>query len=457
MKRDFSGCMSAIDNCLTDPSSYSLIPQTPYCPDCRHGFYGHEEECLSCGTLFSDCVSCEAPGICTECPDGKILAANGTACISATVNFANCDTKQVNYQLDMDGNWYCPHCSDGFTWKDGECTPCGLAVFGCESCDFQAHCLRCAEDHFLNYAGDECIPKIENCAVEPEDYSLDTVKHQLFCPVCEDGYHWSAAHWDCSGMCSNTFGSGCSNCYWGGCTECMEGYMLTEEEDGEASNAMCQPKIPNCSVPEDQQPEGLVSDDFGRWTCPSCDYGYSWSANFKECRLCPPGCGECDDERNCSACLGSFNINVEGDCIAKIETCAIPMSQQPTGLYVNGTSFICPTCAPGFYTDLNGGCSSCTVIDGCSSCVNEHHCLSCSDPNDILVEGKCVGPEPISNCQSLSGSTCTACNDLYALNNDGTECLSCEAFNVGCGSCTVNPITNKVDTCDSCRAGYTNL
>lgn len=142
MKRDYSGCMQRIDNCLTDPSGYSMIPDTPYCKTCRDGFYPEGMECVPCSKISlstfvnttecqacmslgintdceeectnieinTDCEACTVGGICTACSGNKFPAGEGKTCQG---KIDNCDSKMVNYKMDHKGNWYCPQCASG--------------------------------------------------------------------------------------------------------------------------------------------------------------------------------------------------------------------------------------------------------------------------------------------------------------------------------------------------------
>ena len=55
-----------------------------------------------------------------------------------------------------------------------------------------------------------------------------------------------------------------------------------------------------------------------------------------------------------------------------------------------------------------------------------------------------------STIDSTDSRKCDTCGAGYTLNKDRTECLHCHSAIEGCASCTVDPVSDSIKTCDSC-------
>ncbi len=244
---------------------------------------------------------------------------------------ANCLSDPINYVIDKDGDFYCPKCDNGFTWKDKVCKECDKAIDGCLTCDFHGTCRKCKQGTFLSLDKSICIPDFINCGVKDvptssKDYivrsTLDGSVTEFGCPSCEVGFYWNEVMWDCVAPCSDW------DLYATDCDElqilsCTSDYMVSPDK------IYCQPIINNCKdADSDKQPLGLIyGDEWDQWICDECEPGFIGMEKdgVYDCYECTEGCNKCNKLGKCESCLDTHNF-LEGICLPKIKNCAIEES-----------------------------------------------------------------------------------------------------------------------------------
>lgn len=230
---DKTECIPPIEHCITDPSNYRNIEGAPWCILCQAGFYPVEDRCEPCESIDDNCVACKENGICTSCNASLLVAANGTTCMA---KLEHCLSDPINYAVDMQGNYFCPKCDNGYTWFDSECEECEEAIPGCKVCDFHGTCWRCDEGLFLSLDRTECLEPYVNCGPDsdltPEDYvqrmSSDFSMTEWACPSCGFGFYWDDNMWDCTARCTD-WDINAEDCNEYEILKCTSDYIITPD------------------------------------------------------------------------------------------------------------------------------------------------------------------------------------------------------------------------------------
>lgn len=290
--------------------------------------------------------------------------------------------------LQYDDNFKCVRCTPGkyidtSTQARGVCTD--FHVEFCAVHDNNGFCLRCEFGYELQNDGKTCT-KGTPAVVSDCAYYNNLDFGSETCAVCNYG-HYFVSDTDCS---SNT----AENCMVkdtasNSCLSCYPGYVL--------NNKKCQVNyVANCLVPH--------SENYG--ICTLCKSGY-----VLETGIC------IESPKDDILCLETDQY---GDCIL----C-------PKGYTISGST--CQLLKPFF-------------IEGCIQYFNGSlYCAECHN-NLRLVNGFCLPPKEIENCEVMStlSNWCLKCSsDYYAY---AGNCLTRE--NLDCREFSMNE-----DKCVSCHDG----
>ena len=219
------------------------------------------------------------------------------------------------------------------------------------------------------------------------------------CPICEDGTYFTYRimkegddgkphrrvlneddkeihiEFGCFGTCHEVD----DHCEWCAfndeeelfCTWCTDSLMVAVDGSG------CVPYIANCDV--EYQPDDLEIEE-GEYVCPNCDEGWEWTG--MKCERCDPKCATCS-EGSCDTCAkGYFFSPDRSECVLPIQKCKIDVEDQPQGLGVDGSDWVCDECIDGYYPD-ESHCVKCDPSLGCITCSSRTECDTC-DPEYVL-------------------------------------------------------------------------
>jgi hypothetical protein len=238
---------------------------------------------------------------------------------------------------------------------------------------------------------------------------LDAALHTSKTNPCKTGYLADSAG-KCT-VCDFTLSMvpGCNACEDPGtCSGCGEGYTFVAAS---ASNNTLKSGTCVCETAHLSDPNCAQCAVAG--SCVQCYNGYFPDPATKYCIPCSDACRVCDSATRCNVCAEGFSLDAQGECVPCKDGCL----RCADG--VNGTS-TCLRCEQGLY------------------------------PNPASA-GECI-PPTAPNClqvSELSANTCAVCEDLYALQPDGS-CIPCEP---GCALCE-GPFTPFPSTCIRCIQGY---
>lgn len=162
----------------------------------------------------------------------------------------------------------------------------------------------------------------------------------------------------------------------------------------------------------------------------------------------------CPNDQYCLSCTGT-TCNMCSGAYLSNGVCTVPTTKITNcRQYTNATT--CTSCASGYYLS-NNACVKITVencykvdpaapnvclvcsngkivsngactagancgIDNCKACTDANTCFECDSSYSLVTAtGKCV-KDPISNCQTSNGTTCTACD--YGYYDNSNSCKS---------------------------------
>lgn len=147
------------------------------------------------------------------------------------------------------------------------------------------------------------------------------------------------------------------------------------------------------------------------------------SPDKKSCLACPPGCAECDQDRNdCFSCTSQFYLSGKEcrPCPKGCSSCKSPSN--------------CTDCDYSYYPDSHK-CLPCP--DGCELCSNSTSCLRCLEGYWMLKSNstECLRC-PDSNCLKCSPYGCEECKENHFYNKSQMLCHPCEEKN--CSKCDMD-------------------
>ena len=142
----------------------------PTCSACLSGFYLSNNSCISCSSIYTECLTCNSSAQCTSCTSGFPLKDH--TCHQCNSIYPQC--------TECNASSECIACSSGFILDQSAC--CAAYCVGCSStlaCDScPDHCLRCDTTKCL-----ECDPTYElNAGVCecPRYYLTNTISQECF-------------------------------------------------------------------------------------------------------------------------------------------------------------------------------------------------------------------------------------------------------------------------------------
>jgi hypothetical protein len=121
------------------------------CNSCQSSFLPSGNQCLSCGGIMTNCLTCTAPSVCSLCVSTYYFNSNQKACVLCNTTMPNC------YTCDLPNN--CLTCYPSFYLAAyNKCSPCNPSVAACCSgyvpncslCDSNTSCRKCAPNYYLN-------------------------------------------------------------------------------------------------------------------------------------------------------------------------------------------------------------------------------------------------------------------------------------------------------------------
>ncbi|ESU39887.1 Variant-specific surface protein, partial [Giardia duodenalis] len=212
----------------------------------------------------------------------------------------------------------------------------------------------------------------------------------------------------------------------------------------------------------------------GAATCNTCQDGYYKDGDA--CAPCTSPCATCSGtgQNACTSCPEGKYLKDGNTCVdGTSNSCGASNYADKRTWTCKACSEIadCTTCT---YNDIIGGpkCSDCgnkvvrTELDGSTTCItvasdctDENHfktdgnaaCLLCSDITTGAGTASNVGIANCKTCQKANDGanpTCSACQDGYIKNNDGSACESCGN---NCATCTT---ASDMSTCNKCLPEY---
>ncbi|CAD5111529.1 DgyrCDS832 [Dimorphilus gyrociliatus] len=502
-------CKAYPDNCANwgDTQSTSDVSRVD-CLKCIPGYYLFNGNCISCSSVFENCLECArepSSVVCTECSSGSGFNCK-TPCTSspipdcgtmwATTNANTCKCKTCSGSSNPQNlHIVAPYVASvlGSSCGGKTMTISGCNKYGSGSPDI---CVKCNVDHALSPLRDACLgtsffklgckegysfafdPSSVLCRVPKDGFMEHSVKNNPPIKVADDNLANSGS--GCTGYLSiNSDSSSDGRC--GGC------------ETGKVIDVLSEKKYTctSCST------TGFPNCEFAVAYKGSCRCGRCKTSNSIAYVMRPDqrGCVEClgivdcsvytlrllDGELKCAcaSCGNNKLVNSDGfsciDCSSKLcspgEVKAVDskcecscndqqlMKNNTNGCVSCGTNSDLPNCKSGHYKLLeNDQC-------GCSECISGHvlksdqsACLSCTKttPGNIIPNCKvCLESTTVSG----TIDKCISCDDGYALNpadgNLAATCLSCQS---GCQNCTVDRSKSPPTTerkCTACKTGYT--
>lgn len=153
------------------------------------------------------------------------------------------------------------------------------------------------------------------------------------CPQCEDGYYWNDndeyfPFGGCTNECTDIHDM-CTKCDLKGdqCLACEHGYMP------EADGSTCVEYFKHCKQTIEEQTEGKLPQENGKWACTTCLPGYFWWSQERICLECGiDKCSECQDIEGdvlCTKCVNGYLPTFDGlGCQTPIEHCNVPQKLQ---------------------------------------------------------------------------------------------------------------------------------
>lgn len=418
-------CKPCTDNCL------SCIGESE-CGGCDEISYLYKGKCYKkcppktfldpiqkvCSDCNKKCSECDSFKVCKGCEEGYYLTENGEcleSCPSGTrknPQTRECDKCRANCKTCESSTEKCDVCEEKFyLYNSSECVnicPDFQVSFKgiCISCGDKENCLSCQSDN-VNKCKKCKAPRVlrvdGTCAIDCGDnYYPDADR---VCRQCQDKNCLKCSDKECY-QCGPTFSlyekTKCLN-------ECPDGYVDIDGVCIACENSKCKQCDPNdkrictrCHYPYWILKEGECVEDCG-------DYYYQDS---QDCKSCPTGCIDCNDQYTCNRCDEEYYFK-NGACVQD--------------------------CGIGYRANSNGNCEPCSVT-GCASCQNEKTtCDYCIDGdflfNNVCYEKKCP---PGSYLPSSSSKICEPCQ---------SKCQKCSSANT-CDECSY-PYVLQGSVCQS--------
>ncbi|KAL6114118.1 pcsk5 [Pungitius sinensis] len=312
-------------------------PGPHHCINCLHYFLKFKNNTRMC-------VS--------ECPSGffrddrkrcKKCSSLCDTCVGSRSD--QCTTCRTGFHLNEGSNTCGANCGDGF-YLVNDSNICRRCPENCKKCTTSNICTECKPG--MSLQGNKC-----QMTCDPGTYYNG---HRRNCEPCHRA-------------CATCAGTGIE-----ACTKCADGYLLED------------------------------------WRCVlTCSTGYYLSEQTSDngqvqrsCKKCDHSCYECSGagERNCSSCVGGYNLEA-GACV------------------------VSTICKDGQYMSRHGSCHLCDVT--CLQCTgpNSEDCTSCP-PTRFFDDGRCD-----IRCQKgryAMGSQCHLCHHTcHECADEGPDnCTSCD-------------------------------
>ena len=343
------------DKTCKTPNDINL---SPYCLEVENlgvpenPFYS----CRLCNNSFTKVVT------------NSIELKNITDCYPRTNSLQYC----LEGIIKEDGNYICTKCVENATLNSSSICECNSDSFG----KYNQFCYKCDD---INIGNPGCLAS-KGCKYFHSNNELD-------CNECKEGY-FQYTNGQCF-SCSNEIGN-CDKCRFDNgvkCDNCISIYLLNKEKDKcELDECKEYPEIsPGCIICKDKFNEYKINNK-----CQFCKTGY-FKTKEESCIYCRsekyggPACYGCGYEKDkdgeetnniiCKDCFNYYNYPVDNNygfyygeeyyffysilsSNAKCYNCRYDLSDACLKCEFNEDKLTCILCAPGYYINSEGKCSS---------------------------------------------------------------------------------------------------
>ena len=284
---------------------------------------------------MDNCLNCNDKNTCNNCDLKYKLNLDKTNCEEKIPHCKNFDTNYIyciecndQYYLLNDDNTHCHNetiDNEKHFTEDGGKTyiSCDKAIENCIKCENRNYCTLCNNGYKLENENKECNIKIPNCKKFDITYE--------YCEECDEGYYLlnddktqchnepidNEKHFTEDGgktyiSCDQAIPN-CLKCKGkNSCTQCLETYKI------EQNGAICNPKVPNCKIYEDnneycqecEENYYLINNDKTHCYNEPIDnekyFTEDGGKKYISCDQAIPNCLKCEGRDNCIKCKDGY-------------------------------------------------------------------------------------------------------------------------------------------------------